>query len=271
MEPLNAWHTDGAAAALSYFGLKLAAVPGAVKMYRRAAAGFEAARRSIKPGDPHGIAGAGFAHHGTEDLPGILSEKRMYGSPIGENGQYGSGVYWWKGFPYQPDAAMGKYYLNSPRDEGILSDLKTLPGKRVLKRNIYSGHMPVHQAVTGPEDYKLNSGTVPPGQGQGASLRERMSGRHPSAKIDSEDPMSTPQATDRPRDYAVMDTATRAQNKTLGPLLGDAAEAHVRPMDSDIYHIARKQVIGARGRAGLASPSKGELIDTLAQHRRGIM
>jgi hypothetical protein len=142
-------YKDGSDAALNFYGItKIARVPSAVKQYRRALQGFGEASRTLQRGDPHQRATAGFALHGTGDLPGILEAGKITASPLGETGQHGAGAYFWKGFPREE-------YLKGLQDEGVLTDLKSLPNKRPVLPNIYSGHTNLHTAISGPGDYKL--------------------------------------------------------------------------------------------------------------------
>lgn len=239
---------------------KFARVPTAVKQYRRVARGFQEATRSIERGDPHFRAEAGMAHHGTDPqfLPKIIDSRRLVASPEGVNGQHGTGVYWWKGFPHNR-------YLGSYQSEGILSDLKSLPDKRPTLRNVLGGHANVHAQVTGPNDYRLRTGqrAAPPPD---APLKERLlAKRRGAAPAPEWDP-----------DTAVVDMATRSQDGSLAPLLADAADARIRTVDSGIYQRAREQALAnnrfrsTRKEQYLEdSPSKRELVELLKRRRRG--
>lgn len=137
----------GADNALTVLGLiKTAAVPGPVKQYRRALTGLEEALRTSEQGTRP--ARGGFALHGTDALPDILESGRVHASKLGPTGQHGGGVYWWKGFPREE-------YLGGPEAEGLLTSLETLPDKKPMMSNIYSGHANPHAIRTGPGDYKL--------------------------------------------------------------------------------------------------------------------
>ena len=128
---------------------KIAAVPKAVKMYRRSLQGFEEAKRGIPKGDTMGVTSGGYALHGTSNLPGIVSSGMIHPSPEGERGQHGAGVYWWKGFPREGN-------LTSAESEGIAVPQSRLKDKLPMKRNIYSGHANPNATRTGPGDYKLD-------------------------------------------------------------------------------------------------------------------
>jgi hypothetical protein len=191
------------------------------------------------------MAVSGFGLHGSGAVPGILESKRITASPVGETGQHGSGAYFWKGFPREE-------YLQGVQNEGILTDLKTLPNRRPMTRNIYGEHFNLHSAVSGPADYRL-----------------------------------------RPKDTAVIDTNTRVKNKTLDPMLGDAAEARSRVIDSAIFQRARQQarennrvrvqsdtvanpsiknpnvVTVPTSPVRLKSPTKDELVGLLRSRSRG--
>jgi hypothetical protein len=127
---------------------KIAAVRKPVKMYRRMLQGFHEASKSVQKGDPHGLSRNGLALHGTDDLHGIVDSGRIRASPLGETGQHGAGVYWWKGFPRESN-------LKGLQDEGIATPLRSLPDKRPHTRNEKGGHFNLHAQVTGPGDYKL--------------------------------------------------------------------------------------------------------------------
>jgi len=127
--------------------LKIGTYPG-LKQYRRVMQGLEEGLRSMKG---RSSATEGFALHGTHELPGILEDGRITASRLGETGQHGAGVYWWKGFPREE-------YLTGAESEGILSSLTTLPEKKPMMRNIYSGHANPQAVRTGPGDYKLRRG-----------------------------------------------------------------------------------------------------------------
>lgn len=210
---------------------KLARVPKAVKMYRRSLAGLGEGSRSIRQ-QGGGPAREGFALHGTEGLPGILEDSRIYASPLGETGQHGAGVYWWRGFPREG-------YLTGPTKEGILTSLQSLKERKLFRpptKNIRGGHSNVQMALTGPEDYKLI-----------------------------------------PKDVAVMDTAKRAREGTLGPVMADAQKARARVVDSAIFDRARKDVVDANRRLSGAKnlppakePTKQELMQLLKRREAGI-
>jgi len=125
---------------------KVATVATEVKMYRRAIQGLRTGARSATLQVP--TATKGFAVHGTEDLGNILSDRRLDASALGEHGQHGGGVYWWRGAPRE-------HYLTSPSHEGILTDLETVGPKKKMMPNIISGHTNPHAVRTGPGDYQL--------------------------------------------------------------------------------------------------------------------
>ncbi len=206
--------------------VKISRVRTPVKMYRRAWQGLEEARRSLKGGTE--VPTAGFSLHGTEGLPGVLEDGRLYASKLGPTGQHGGGVYWWKGFPREG-------YLQGPSHEGILSDLATLPDKKPMLSNIYSGHHNRDALRTGPGDYKL-----------------------------------------RPKDTAVIDTATRVQDKTLAPVRADAATQHARVIDSAIWDKAMKDFKRTNlRRAGKEVPghdaTEAELVRLYEQRKKGLL
>ena len=141
-------YRHGAQSALVYYGLtaKEGAVVGPVKMYRRVLEGLRNAAKSVPKGET--VARRGFALHGTNDLANILSDQRIEASSLGDHGQHGGGVYWWRGFPREQ-------YLTAPTHEGVLTDMATVGPKKPMLANIHSGHMNPQAMRTGPGDYKL--------------------------------------------------------------------------------------------------------------------
>lgn len=212
-------------------GCKIATVPTAVKMYRRALAGFEQASRSIPKDNPTAVPTAGFALHGSGAVPEILSpietdagktlSARIQGSPIGETGQHGSGAYFWRGFPAEG-------YLRHDGAEGIVTDLKSLPNQRPMQRNIFGEHFNRNSVVSGPGDYVL-----------------------------------------RPKDTAVVDIPARTAEGVMPEIRQNLQNARMRLSDSAIFNTARKRIMAINGdrfkaQSKLApGPSKTDVIKML--------
>lgn len=220
-------YDHGCADALQLYGLtKVATVPGAVKQYRRVLQGFDEASRQVR--QTRGRPSVGWALHGTESLPHILEDRMINPSSLGPKGQYGSGVYWWKGFPKKIPT---ESYLQSIHDEGIVTNLGTLPNKKAPEANMFSGSHGTDAQVTGPGDYHL-----------------------------------------RPRDLAIVDTATRAKNKSLGAVTADAQDARMRVVDSAIFQKARQHQLRMNDpkQPQLPPPTKQELVALLRRRRKGL-
>lgn len=262
---------------------KVARVPTAVKQYRRTLEQFHRAAKTMVGGGP---ATRGHALHGTQEpwqLPGILSAKegkglqgkrgRIYVSQEGEKGQHGTGVYWWRGFPQKyKQTGGGLSYLHSPTQEGILTDLKSVPNKRPPKPNIFHGGAQKNELVTGPGDYRLRpastgaKGRVTEGERRGKPVYRKVKGR--------DGKMRTIAA--RPADTAVVDTATRAKNKTLGDIKSELRDQRLREVDSEIFQRARRRQMelnrarSSSSGGGLPpAPTKKELMDLLKRRRKG--
>jgi hypothetical protein len=74
----------------------------------------------------------------------------------------------------------------------------------------------------------------------------------------------------------VVDMATRSQNKTLAPLLADAAERRARVVDTGLFHRARQSQVAANtfkstGGKGPAPvfPTKPQLMQLHANRMAG--
>lgn len=216
-------YAAGQERALLIYGLvKTAAVPGAVKQYRRAAQAFEEASRLVRAGGPGTPITKGWALHGTKHLPEAVEAGRIFGSSLGQTGQHGAGAYFWRGFPTGG-------YLQGSGHEGIATDLKSLPNRRPAAPNIYTGRAATDQVVSGPGDYHI-----------------------------------------RPKDTAIIDTATRAGDQTLGPVKADAQDAKMRVTDSAIFQRARQQIQRANAKKPLPPPTKQELVSLLRRRERGL-
>jgi len=250
---------------------KIARVHGAVKQYRRAAEGFEKARRSValnkKRGETIGgrfVPTKGHALHGTspKNMEGILegvergddTVRFIRPSPAGdlEKAQYGPGVYWWRGFPQQ------KKYLGGLQDEGIATNLEHLADKMPLSRNIRTGNVAPWAVVSGPQGYKLNRAR----NEAIAKLQQANPGKKRKQLVREAAPGSLPTA-----DTAILDTATRAKNKTLAYPKADAEDAGLRMLDTSLYHRARRRVVDP---ASNPSPTKGELVALYKRRLKGI-
>lgn len=217
---------DGQDLALLTFGLvKEATVPGAVKQYRRAAQAFEEASRPVRTGGPGTPITKGWALHGTDELPSILESRRAVASPIGQTGQYGSGVYFWRGFPGKSPHP----YLHSATQEGFATDLTSLPNRRAAEPNIFTGKPATDAVVSGPSDYRI-----------------------------------------RPKDTAIIDTATRAQDKSLPSVMADAQDAKMRTTDSAIFQRAKQQILSVNAKKPRPSPTKQELTALLRRRQSGV-
>jgi hypothetical protein len=250
---------------------KIATVPGAVKQYRRALQGFKESAKTMVGGGP---ATKGHALHGTQEpwqLPSILEDKRIYASQIGPKGQHGTGAYWWRGFPRKyHQTGGGKSYLHSSTQEGIMSDLKSLPNKRPPTSNIYHGGAQKDELVTGPGDYRLRGaskggkGRVTEGTRRGKPVYRKVKGRDGKMRT----------IADRPADSAIVDTATRAKDKTLPDVKSELRDQKLRSVDSEIFQKARRRMIAANkaksGHGDLApAPTKKDLVDLLKRRRKG--
>lgn len=221
----NPAYSQGQEDALTFF--KLARVPTAVKQYRRALAGFNDASRSIREAGRN-QATRGMALHGTDDLAGILDERRITASPLGPTGQYGSGAYFWRGFPKRMSHAS---YLQHLTEEGVATDLASLPNKRPAQANIYgAGSSNLDSVVSGPTDYHL-----------------------------------------RPKDTAIIDMATRKNDGSLGGVMADAQDARMRTMDTAIFQRARAQQMRANANKPLPTPTKQELMALLRRRQAGVI
>lgn len=221
---LKTAYDQGERDALDHF--KVATVPGAVKQYRRAMTGFGEATRSIREAG-RDQATRGWALHGTPALAGIVGDRTLEASPLGPKGQYGSGAYFWRGFPKR---MTDESYLQVPTEEGFATDLATLPNKRPPQPNLYGGGSSnMDSIVSGPNNYAI-----------------------------------------RPKDTAIIDTATRAKNKTLGPLTADAQDARMRTVDSAIFQRARRQTMRSNANKSIPAPTKQELIALLRRRQAGI-
>lgn len=253
--------------------MKIARVHRAVKDYRRAYQGYTEALDSIDREDIlNRVRNKGFALHGTRDasqLPRIIDEGRLRASTIGDSAHHGTGAYFWEGLQRER-------YLRGPGDEGILTDLASIPNKQPKTRSVFDRSKIDHWAlVSGPGDYKLRTGKghapkpEPYKTPTNAELKERLLAKRQAG----------PQAATRtvPPDTMVVDMATRSKNKTLKNLLADAAERRVRTMDTSTLHTALRQAkdsFAKRRRAGgglLPPPSKMALIKNHARRLAGAM
>jgi hypothetical protein len=79
----------------------------------------------------------------------------------------------------------------------------------------------------------------------------------------------------RPKDTAIVDMATRANNKTLSPLLADAAERRLRTVDTGLFHRARQRITAINPTRGttqiprIPRPGKLELMKQFSNRLAG--